>query len=221
MNWLDLLFIHWPIRVAALRPLVPAGLEIDTFGGEAWIGIVPFRMAGVRPRFAPAFPWISAFPELNVRTYVKAGSRSGVWFLSLDAASRLTVFGARLTFHLPYHHARMRVTLRDESVEYVSRRRAGAAEFEADYRPTGPVYASRCGALDHWLTERYSLFCADPNGDIHRGDVFHHPWPLQAAEAEIRVNTMLEPLGLSVPETKPVLHFARRLDTVAAALAAV
>jgi uncharacterized protein YqjF (DUF2071 family) len=42
--WHDLLFAHWPVAVEALRPLIPAELQIDTFGGHAWLGVVPFRM---------------------------------------------------------------------------------------------------------------------------------------------------------------------------------
>jgi uncharacterized protein YqjF (DUF2071 family) len=202
MNWLHLLFIHYPVRPAVLRPFIPPGLELDTFDGDAWIGIVPFRMAGVRPRLIPSLPKLSAFPELNVRTYVKAGGRAGVWFLSLDAASRLTVLGAHLTFHLPYYNA-------------------PPAAFEASYRPTAAVYASRPGDLDYFLTERYALFSRDPGGNLHRGDVFHDRWPLQPAEAEIRVNTMLQPFNIEVPAVPPLLHFARRVHAVASALAGV
>ena len=89
MNWHDLLFAHYPVRAETLRPLIPPALEIDTFDGWAWIGIVPFRMTGVRPRYVPALECTSAFPELNVRTYVKTADRSGVWFFSLDASNRL------------------------------------------------------------------------------------------------------------------------------------
>src|SRR5262245_39187164 len=85
-DWEDLLFAHWPVPVEVLRGLVPGGLELDTFERQAWIGIVPFRMSGVRLRAMPAVPRLSAFPELNVRTYVKAGGKAGVWFFSLDAA---------------------------------------------------------------------------------------------------------------------------------------
>src|SRR5690349_18551619 len=109
MRWRDLLFAHWPVPVEAVRPLVPAGLEIDTFDGQAWVGVVPFRMEGVAPRFLPSVPGPSAFPELNVRTYVRRGRRAGVWFFSLDAASRVAVEGARLGFHLPYYRAAMSV----------------------------------------------------------------------------------------------------------------
>src|SRR5262245_23161746 len=107
MRWHDLLFLHWPIAAAELRPRIPAPLAIDEHSGSAWIGVVPFRMTNVRPRGVPGLPWLSAFPELNVRTYVTHGGKPGVWFFSLDAAQRLAVIAARRRFHLPYFHARM------------------------------------------------------------------------------------------------------------------
>ncbi len=106
-QWHDLLFAHWRVDEGLLRQHVHLGLEIDTYQGQAWLGVVPFRMEGVRLRYAPAIPGTSRFPELNVRTYVKHGEKAGVWFLSLDAASRLAVTAARVWFHLPYFFARM------------------------------------------------------------------------------------------------------------------
>src|SRR5437867_5100192 len=105
MRWHDLLFLHWPVRPEIIRPLIPNGLELDTFDGAAWIGVVPFRMTGVRLRWLPPLPGISAFPELNVRTYVRVRDRPGVYFFSLDAGSRTAVAMARAWFHLPYFHA--------------------------------------------------------------------------------------------------------------------
>ncbi|HVF27390.1 MAG TPA: DUF2071 domain-containing protein [Pyrinomonadaceae bacterium] len=191
---------------------------MDTFDGRAWIGVVPFRMSGVRPRYAPALRCTSAFPEINVRTYVEAGDRSGVWFFSLDATSRLAVRVARAWYGLPYYDARMRVENVGESVRYHSRRvhrGASPAEFDASYRPTGPVYRTEAATLDHWLTERYCLFAADRRGRVGYGDIHHAPWPLQPAEADIECNTMTQWLGITLPATNPVVHFARRLDVIA------
>ena len=218
MRWHDLLFMHWPIRPEVLCPLIPAALELDTFDGWAWLGVVPFRMTGVRPRLLPAFPYISAFPELNVRTYVKTPGRSGVWFFSLDAASWLAVRMARAWYGLPYYDARMQVGQEGETVHYRStrtHRRAAPATFEACYAPRGAVYHASPGTLDHWLTARYCLYAMDHRGRVGYGDIHHLPWPLQAAEADIRVNTMAMPLHLDLPNTQPVLHFARRLEVVA------
>src|SRR5690606_20213232 len=88
-RWQDLLFAHWPLPPAVLSALLPPALELDVYSGQGWLGVVPFRMSGVRLRLLPAVPWLSAFPELNVRTYVRLRDRGvekrGVYFFSLDA----------------------------------------------------------------------------------------------------------------------------------------
>lgn len=221
-TWRDLLFAHWPVPVAMLRPLIPESLVIDTFDGAAWVGVVPFRMTAVRLRGTPYTPFADAFPELNVRTYVlprgadgAAAGKPGVWFFSLDAGSRLAVQGARWFFHLPYFKAEMRVVEEDEAVHYRSRRThrgAPPAALVASYRPTGPVALSRPGTLDQWLTERYCLYTTDRRGRLYRGDIHHAHWPLQPAEAEFATNTMAAAHGITLPDTPPLLHFARRLD---------
>lgn len=211
-SWRDLLFAHWPVPAATLRPLVPQGLTLHEFDGSCWLGVVPFRMAGVMRRPLPDLPWVSAFPELNVRTYVERDGRPGVWFLSLDATNPLAVWAARRLFHLPYHRARMEITSDGASLRYRSTRRGAA--FHGSYAPTSDVYEAPPGSLEHWLTERYCLYAQAPDGSIWRNDVHHHPWPLQSASATIDVNTMLQPHGLRVPDTSPRLHFAKRLDVV-------
>jgi uncharacterized protein YqjF (DUF2071 family) len=218
MRWHDLLFMHWPVRPAVLRPLIPAALTLDTFEGWAWLGVVPFRMTGVRPRCLPACSCLSAFPEINVRTYVTTPGRSGVWFFSLDAASRLAVRAARFWYGLPYYDARMRVAQEGEAVHYHStrtHRRAAVATFEASYTPSGAVSHTGPGTLEHWLTARYCLYAVDRHGRVGYGDIHHAPWPLQDASAELRSNTMAVPLHVELPRTQPVLHFARYLEVVA------
>jgi hypothetical protein len=214
MRWHDLLFLHWPIRPELIRPMIPRRVELETFDGWAWIGVVPFRMSGVRPRYVPLS---LAFPELNVRTYVNTPGRSGVWFFSLDAASWIAVRVARW-FGLPYYDARMAVQLDGDVVHYQSVRsdkRAASAEFNASYGPTGAVYHASPGTLDHWLTERYCLYAARKSDQVVYGEIHHPPWPLQPAEVELRVNTMTQPIGLELPNTKPLSHFARYQEVIA------
>ncbi len=218
MSWRDLLFMHWPVPVGWLRPLIPAALEIDTFDGSAWLGVVPFRMSGVRPRFVPRVPFLSDFPEINVRAYVTHGDKPGVWFFSLDAHNRLAVRLARATFHLPYFDARMSCRNEDGWTCYESvrtHRGAPGANFAGRYRPTGEVFDSLPGSLESFLTERYCLYSADSAGNIRRADVHHVMWPLQGAEAEVEALEMTAQVGVKLPDTEPVLHFARRLDVVA------
>jgi len=217
MTWHDLLFAHWRVPEAALRPHIPDRLQIDRHEDRAWLGIVPFGMSGTRPRWMPA-GGLFAFPEINVRTYVVADGKPGVWFFSLDAASWLAVRGARMLYHLRYYDARMSLERDAEGwVHYRSRRThrgAPAAEFSARYRPVGDVYTSAPGTLESWLTDRYCLYAADGRGRVYRGEIHHPPWPLQQAEAQWERNTMSEPLGITLPAEQPLLHFSARLDVV-------
>lgn len=218
MEWHELLFMHWPVPAAALRHAIPPGLAIETFDGSAWLGVVPFQMRGVRPRFTPLIPWLANFAELNVRTYVTKDGRPGVWFFSLDAAHPLAVEVARATFHLNYATARMRCERVGDVVEYTSVRTyrgAPAASFSARYRPTGPAYETAPGTLEHFLTARDCLYAANRRGALWRGAIQHRPWSLQPAEAEIVENCMTEQIGLSLPALAPLLHYAHALDVTA------
>ncbi len=215
MRWTDLLFAHWPVDASALSALVPAPLELDTFDGQAWFGIVPFRMEDVAPRGLPAPPRLGAFPEVNVRTYVRHRGRGGVWFLSLDAASRLTVEGARTFFHLPYFLAAMSVARDGDAIEYRSRRtdpRGAPADLAVRYRPTGQAQQAAPGSLEAWLTDRMRLFAIDDEGRVLRTEIRHAAWPLQPAEAEFRSGSLAAAHGLTLPPAPPHLRFSRRLD---------
>ncbi len=228
MRWSELLFLHWPLPPDLLRPKLPPALALDTFDRSAWIGVVPFRMSNVRPRGVPGLPGLSAFPETNVRTYVTLGGKPGVWFFSLDAASKIAVRVARARFHLPYFDARMKCEARtlarrrDESgdveVTYsTTRTHLGAppAEFRGRWRASGPVQLARKGTLEHFLTARFGLYAQRADGRLVRGDVDHADWPLQVAEAEIESNTMLAAHGLATPDVAPLAHAVERLDVAA------
>jgi uncharacterized protein YqjF (DUF2071 family) len=212
-TWNDLLFAHWRVDPGVLRARVPAVLPLDLFDGSAWIGIVPFHMTNVAPRLVPAVPGLSAFPELNVRTYVTLGGKPGVYFFSLDATNGLAVRAARLLFHLPYYTADMTVSVQGDVVSYSSRR--GGASLSGSYRPRGQVFNAPSGSLEYFLTERYCLYATDRRGHPRRLEIHHPAWPLQAAAAEFAVNTMTAPLGIGLPDTAPLLHFAKRQDMVA------
>jgi hypothetical protein len=209
-TWRDLLFAHWPVPAAALRPWIPAALSLDRFDGECWAAVVPFRMTGIRLRGTPPLPYLSRTLELNLRTYVSYRGRPGVFFFSLDAANPVAVRIARRFFHLPYFDAKMAYSERGGMLEYRSERKDAA--FHARYGPAGPVAPALPGTLEHFLTERYCFYTANPKGRLFRGDIAHMPWPLQPAEAEFPVNRLTLPWKFELPDTKPLLHFAKRLD---------
>jgi uncharacterized protein YqjF (DUF2071 family) len=219
-RWNDLLFAHWPIPADAMSRLLPAGLDVDTFDGYAWAGVVPFWMDQVRTRAVDercfTVPTTASFCELNLRTYVRSPTTGlrGVYFFSLDAASALAVIGARTLFHLPYFLAGMqRRNAPDGTITYTSKRllTTRSVRFDATYRALGAVAdPSAPGTLEHFLTERYCLFTPH-GGRVLVGHIHHLPWPLQRAEAEIRINELPAAHGIQLPNSAPILHFAREL----------
>lgn len=214
MVWRDLAFLHWPQPADLLQALLPPGLEIDTFDGVAWLGVVPFAMESVCPRYTPRIPRVSDFPELNLRTYVNCGTKPGVFFFSLDAASWLGVRMARRFFHLPYFDAQISISHENQRVHYMSERTHRAAPpalFEASYWPTGPITRSQPGSPEYWFTERYCLYSVNKRGQIYRGEIHHAPWPLQTADCEIRRNTMTGQIGLSLQGPPRFAHVAESL----------
>jgi len=212
-TWHDLLFAHWPFEPQVLRALVPAKLPLDTFDNRCWVGVAPFHMSGIHIRGLPPLPGLSHFPELNVRTYVTLDGKPGVYFFSLDAANLPAVWAARTFYRLPYFHARTSAEVNGEWVVYDSRRNHGSAEFRGRYRPIQTVQLRDKGSLEQWLTERYCLYTVHA-GCVYRAEIHHQPWPLQDAEAEIEMNTVAFAAGISLPQSPPLLHFARKLEVL-------
>ena len=211
--WGKLLFMHWPIDATVLRPLIPAQLAIDTFDGNAWIGVVPFTMWGIRASFLPAIPGTSAFHELNLRTYVHFNGVPGVWFFSLDAASKLAVWGARTFYHLPYFNAEMSLRQQGTSIEYHSTRRdarGASAQLDAAWTIGEPLARARPGSREFFLTERYCLY-SDHREKLYRSRIFHEPWRLRSATLDSYQSTMVESLGIEAPNGEPRLHYAESI----------
>jgi uncharacterized protein YqjF (DUF2071 family) len=185
-KWRNLLFLHWTYDPAEVQSTLPEGLFVDTYDNYAYIGVVPFFMMSVRPRFLPALPWLSDFMELNLRTYVyDRNGTPGVWFYSLDASQWLAVRLARLFFSLPYYHARMDSTTKESSGEvyFSSWRHKSDLELRSKfhYRRSGSVYHPDPKSLEFFLVERYVLFTRRRDS-IFSGRVHHQPYPIQKAE---------------------------------------
>ena len=216
-TWRRLLFAHWPLPPEEVGRVVPAQLGLDVRDGRAWVGVTPFEVSALRLRWSPPAPWVSGFPECNVRTYVTVDGKPGIYFFSLDAARRLAVEAARRVYRVPYFHARMRVRDgRDGWTHYELQRRqrdGPPAELRLRYAGEGRPFHARPGSLEHFLTERYCLYTLDSRRRIRRADIHHRPWSLRAANGEISVNTMGEGLGLDL-RGRPVLHLSDRQDVV-------
>lgn len=217
MSWRHLLFAHWPVAPEEVRPHLPDDLELQTYEGAAWIGVVPFDMY-MTGRGLPYLGRQSHFLELNVRTYVTRDGKPGVWFFSLDAERWLAVRGARALFHLPYLDADMDLQYDEETeiVQYRSERiheGVESAQFEGRYRPRGTPREANPGTLEHFLTERYCLYAHD-GISLLRADIHHESWPLQRADVELEVNTMGDWLDIPLEGEPELAHVARRLEVV-------
>lgn len=211
--WLNLAFIHFPVSSDALRMMLPSELRLQQYDGVAWVGLVPLRMSGVMRRPFPDLPPFSAFPELNLRTYVEADGKPGVWFFSLDAACWPIVFGGRTFYDLPYYSATMEDVVVGEWHNFRSVRKEGRARFRARYRPMGETYHALPGTFDHWATERYCLYSHSARKGLRRVEVHHAPWPLQRAEVHLEESTVLESAGIKAVGD-PVCHFSSGVDVV-------
>ncbi len=215
-SWNDLLFVHYTVPSRYLRPLVPAPLKLQDEGGKSWVGIVPFKMEGVMMRPLPDLPGISQFLELNVRIYVEYEGKPGVWFLSLDANSSLAVWFAKTFFYLPYKRAEIQFNKVNKQTYFKSNRKENgdSSSFQVHYQKEKQVYWAKPGSLEHFLTERYCLYCQS-QGELYRVEVHHVAWPLQAAKGQIEQNSLLDQFKIETTDDPPLLMYSKGVDVVA------
>jgi uncharacterized protein YqjF (DUF2071 family) len=211
-RWQTLTFLHWSYDADVVQRLVPKSLTVETFGGRAWVGLVPFFMR-IRVPGIPYLPWISNFCETNVRTYVRDElGKSGVWFFSLDAARLPAVIAARTGFRLPYMWSRMRLERAGSTVGYTTRRLP-------PFPPSGsrvvvevgePYHADELGDLDHFLTARWRLFSVSGPGERRQrhAPAQHAPWPLHHAEVRELDDELVVAAGLPAPQEDPLVHYS-------------
>lgn len=214
-RWAGLLFLHWPVDPTPIQERLPAGLYVDTYAGQAWLGIVPFFMERVRPTGLPPVPWLSWFHELNVRTYVHdEQGNPGVWFFSLECNQPLAVEIARRGFHLPYEHAVMSSVKSGNCIEYHSRRKStDARDADYDYETPTTTQAAEPGSLDWFLVERYLLFSSNPSGGLFCGRVHHAPYQIAPATCTRWSTEPLRLDGFPEPaEAPPSLLVAAPVD---------
>ena len=210
-NWRSLLFLHWPVPVETMRALVPAELDLDLHEGTAYVGVVPFAMQGVRPRWWPE-RFAFNFLETNVRTYVSYQGRPGVYFFSLEAASRLAVWAARTFWGLPYYHAEMSLQTEGDVFLYQSRRHQGNVFHTIRYRVGERLGPSQPGTLEFFLLERYLLFVPH-KGHIYAGQVHHAPYPAQLAEVLELEDQLMDAAGFGLcPGLPTFAHYASGVD---------
>ncbi len=223
-SWNDLLFAHFAISPPELRRLVPEALTLDLYDGAAWLTITPFCISHMRPNGIPPLPGFSFFPQLNLRTYVTLQGKPGLYYFSVDAANLSVVWLARMFFRMQYWHSAIQVsgaTIQSRptdkrAIHFRSSRvhgptsARGSARFDAVYTPEGDPWRPRPRSLDAFLTERYCVYSSNRQR-LYRTEVHHQPWVLQTVRAEVRANSMADPIGLALPLQPDLCHFSRSL----------
>jgi len=180
---MDVLLAHWPVPLDALARMLPPELPVDTFEGEAWLGLVTCRLQALRMRGLPPLPGLSSGPQLEACTYVSADDRPGGWLFSLDRGRQVLVEAAKRSLRLPAYRARLT---------------SGPGGFEAEreglryrvrYESHGEPFIPARGTLEHFLTERYALYTAD-GGRLYRAELNHRPASLRKAACTVEVATI-------------------------------
>lgn len=212
-KWRNLLFTHWQLPVDAVRAVVPPELELDPWDGQMFVGCVPFEMEDIAPSWLPGI-FALDFLETNLRTYVHYKGEPGVYFFSLEAASRLAVQAARWGWSLPYHYAEMSIERRPGGlVSYSTVRTADpSAKLEIQYRIGDAMGPSAPGSLEFFLLERYYLFSLR-RGRVLKGHVHHVPYPAHRATVESCTCGLLGAAGLPQPDRLPdLVHYSPGVD---------
>ena len=202
-NWHHLLFLHWEVPPSELQALLPPGLDLDTFEGKAYAGLIPFTIQS-----------ILSFHEVNVRTYVtRNGGDPGVWFFSLDASSSIAVAAARAAYKLPYFNAEIDFSGFDFHSRRKDRRGQMPANCHVRYEPVeGPITHAALGTLDHFLVERYLLYAVDDEHNLHRARVSHQPYPIERVNVLELGETLVWAAGIKRPESAPIRHYSREVN---------
>ncbi|WNS76922.1 DUF2071 domain-containing protein [Bacillus sp. DTU_2020_1000418_1_SI_GHA_SEK_038] len=215
--WRNLLFIHWPISLEKVRQFVHPSLHIDTFDGDAWLGIIIFEMEGIYPRGFPSISIIPPFAEINVRTYVHYNGKPGIYFMSLDVGDLASLTIAKRWLHLPYKHSHISIQKIGKAFYYDSIRVKQTNPqiiCKGSYSPVKDIFFPIEGTLDHWLTERYCFFSSNKRDNLYCCEIHHDPWPLQQAEAIIKKNTLFTPFQIDISDIQPIFHFSKGVDSL-------
>jgi uncharacterized protein len=211
-QWLSVTFVHWPVSPAVVQPLLPRGLVVDQWDGQAWLTLAPFRMVAVGPP-GPAALRRLTFAETNFRTYVRAANgRVGIYFFAIEAVSALMTLSARVAAGIPYRLGDLSVVSDDGLVSYGGARRDGSGAYRLSVRP-GPRLVS-AAPLDVWLTARWRAYSWHL-GRLLETPVDHEPWPLSSATVEGLHETLAASLGLpGARTTDGVVHFSEGVRSV-------
>ena len=206
-QWRDLAYIHWRYDPAVVQELLPEGIEVDTFDGSAWVGLIPFSMRNISFPLIPPVPYFGSFPEVNVRTYVKRNGVPGVWFFSLDVNRLIPAFVARTTYFIPYcwgkaSHKKVEVKLLTSVTRRWPSKSSSHIELSIGERIESP------SDLAHFLSARWGLYSKGFGGKLRYAPVDHEQWQLYEASIVILDDHLVTAAGLPTPTGEAYVMFS-------------
>lgn len=204
-QWRDILFLHWAYDPNEIQKTLPKGLYVDTYKGNAYVGVTPFFIKDVKLKMMPFLPGLSNFMQVNVRTYVyDEFGVPGVWFYSLDANNFMVVQTAKSFFNLPYFYSDMESeTNEDKEIVYRCQRRESDQQAEFCYKGIQNTVEALNESLEFFLTERYILFVNEGDDKFSRGRIHHTPYPLQKVTVSKWDPSLMVLDGLQRPQKSP------------------
>ncbi|PYZ92643.1 hypothetical protein CR194_13325 [Salipaludibacillus keqinensis] len=211
-QWEDILFLHWPVDVETLRPHVPEELELDTHDGNSWISILAYVSTDNKAKKFGRTLTSSSIHQVNVRTYVKYGEESGVYFFSMEADHKAAVKASRSLAGLPFYQADLKHSKKDEGFRIQSTRTHSGEkglQFKCSYKPSGEAHSPEPGSLEHWLTERNQLLRVKGK-KVSKSTIDYKPWKIRPADVKITKNQLLDFLPVDLTNKEPIVYYGKK-----------
>lgn len=182
-EWRDLVMLNYAVDPALLKPHVPAGTVLDSFGGRTYVSLVAFRFLRTKLFGALPIPFHSDFAEVNLRFYVRRNDRRGVVFIAEIVPKWAVAKVARVAFEENYVALPMRYRVDinggTKTAEYEWQVKGAWCKIHA--RASAPAVRAEEGSLEQFITEHYWGYSAMRNGDSIEYQVSHVPWCISSS----------------------------------------
>lgn len=220
-EWRHLILLQYAVDPSILRPLVPAGNELDTLHGQTLVSLVAFRFRQTRLLGVPV-PLHTDFPEVNLRFYVKRFDptgmlQRGVVFVreivpkpAITAVARMLYGENYATFPMDCRTTALPdVPETPASAEYHWGPRTGSERHCAHLHASasGPAEPILPGSDAWWTTQHFHGFARRRDGGTTHYQVAHPAWrcwPIERAEFTGNVAKLYGPEWQHLLEQTPV-----------------
>lgn len=204
--WMSVLFIHYEVEPARLQAEVP--FPLDVRDGKAYVSVVAFSQERLRFAFGGEMTnwvgrWFANHKFLNVRTYVRHGDETGIFFLAEWVPKRVATWLGPPLFGLPYRFGRIEYEHGERKMRGCVTGRETGFSYKAERDAAQCFAPCERGSLDEFLLERYVAY-TDWHGLRRMFRVRHEPWPQTRVEVMVDNESLLRERFTWWPETQRV-----------------